>query len=84
MFPNLWIQMRKNKPLDKSRKSGQTSGMKMAFYSFYFEYIICVRYEYINYKISEKANSLKNRFDHMVKQEPATISTCSLLDLKKQ
>ncbi|MFS8033422.1 hypothetical protein Hanom_Chr17g01569361 [Helianthus anomalus] len=25
--------MRKNKPLDESRKSGQTSGMKMTFYS---------------------------------------------------
>ncbi|MFS7922115.1 hypothetical protein Hanom_Chr03g00244951 [Helianthus anomalus] len=29
----IWIQMRKNKPLDESRKSGQTSGTKMAFYS---------------------------------------------------
>ncbi|MFS8022589.1 hypothetical protein Hanom_Chr16g01441311 [Helianthus anomalus] len=28
-----WIHMRKNKPLDESRKSGQTSGTKMAFYS---------------------------------------------------
>ncbi|MFS8020874.1 hypothetical protein Hanom_Chr16g01420921 [Helianthus anomalus] len=28
-----WIQMRKNKPLDKSRKTGQTSRTKMAFYS---------------------------------------------------
>ncbi|MFS7916353.1 hypothetical protein Hanom_Chr02g00176121 [Helianthus anomalus] len=27
-----WIQMRKNKPLDESRKSSQTSGTKMAFY----------------------------------------------------
>ncbi|MFS8011356.1 hypothetical protein Hanom_Chr14g01308121 [Helianthus anomalus] len=25
--------MRKSKPLDESRKSGQTSGTKMAFYS---------------------------------------------------
>ncbi|MFS8020638.1 hypothetical protein Hanom_Chr16g01417981 [Helianthus anomalus] len=25
--------MRKNKPLDESRKTGQTSGTKMAFYS---------------------------------------------------
>ncbi|MFS8014023.1 hypothetical protein Hanom_Chr15g01339801 [Helianthus anomalus] len=29
-----WVQMRKNKPLTKSRKSSQTSGTKkMAFYS---------------------------------------------------
>ncbi|MFS7917267.1 hypothetical protein Hanom_Chr03g00187031 [Helianthus anomalus] len=38
-FQNFWIQMRKNKPLDKSRKSSQTSGRKMAFYSI-FNYII--------------------------------------------
>ncbi|MFS7917702.1 hypothetical protein Hanom_Chr03g00192271 [Helianthus anomalus] len=31
-FQTFWIQMRKNKPLDKSRKTGQTSGTKMAFY----------------------------------------------------
>ncbi|MFS7986937.1 hypothetical protein Hanom_Chr11g01016121 [Helianthus anomalus] len=31
---NLWIQMRKNKPLDESLKSGQISGMKMAFYFY--------------------------------------------------
>ncbi|MFS7931730.1 hypothetical protein Hanom_Chr04g00359401 [Helianthus anomalus] len=29
-----WIQMWKNKPLYESRKTGQTSGMKMAFYVF--------------------------------------------------
>ncbi|KAJ0432086.1 hypothetical protein HanIR_Chr17g0855441 [Helianthus annuus] len=28
---NFWIQMRKNKPLDESRKTG--SGIKMTFYS---------------------------------------------------
>ncbi|MFS7996410.1 hypothetical protein Hanom_Chr12g01129681 [Helianthus anomalus] len=27
-----WIQMRKNKPLDESGKTGQTSGPKKAFY----------------------------------------------------
>ncbi|MFS7889776.1 hypothetical protein Hanom_Chr00s000005g01611021 [Helianthus anomalus] len=32
-FQTFWIQMRKNKLLDESRKTGQTSGMKMAFYS---------------------------------------------------
>ncbi|MFS7909921.1 hypothetical protein Hanom_Chr02g00100281 [Helianthus anomalus] len=32
-FQNFWIQMRKNRPLDESHKSGQTSGTKMAFYS---------------------------------------------------
>ncbi|MFS7906073.1 hypothetical protein Hanom_Chr01g00055071 [Helianthus anomalus] len=32
-FQTFWIQMRKNKPLDESRKTGQTSGTKMTFYS---------------------------------------------------
>ncbi|MFS8016566.1 hypothetical protein Hanom_Chr15g01370101 [Helianthus anomalus] len=32
-FQTFWIQMRKNKPLNKSRKSSQSSGTKMAFYS---------------------------------------------------
>ncbi|MFS8026777.1 hypothetical protein Hanom_Chr16g01490691 [Helianthus anomalus] len=32
-FQTFWIQMRKNKPLDGSRKTDQTSGTKMAFYS---------------------------------------------------
>ncbi|MFS7983329.1 hypothetical protein Hanom_Chr11g00973251 [Helianthus anomalus] len=32
-FHTFWIQMRKNKHLDESRKTGQTSGTKMAFYS---------------------------------------------------
>ncbi|MFS7907436.1 hypothetical protein Hanom_Chr01g00071321 [Helianthus anomalus] len=32
---NTLTQMQKNKPLDESRKSGQTSGTKMAFYSWY-------------------------------------------------
>ncbi|KAF5780026.1 hypothetical protein HanXRQr2_Chr11g0467401 [Helianthus annuus] len=32
-FQTFWIQMRKNKPLDEIRKTGQTSGTKMAFYS---------------------------------------------------
>ncbi|MFS7921888.1 hypothetical protein Hanom_Chr03g00242221 [Helianthus anomalus] len=30
----IWIQMRNNKPLGESRKTGQTSGTKIAFYSF--------------------------------------------------
>ncbi|MFS8021632.1 hypothetical protein Hanom_Chr16g01429701 [Helianthus anomalus] len=34
-FQTFWIHMRKNKPLDESRKTGQTSGTKMAFYSLY-------------------------------------------------
>ncbi|MFS7904906.1 hypothetical protein Hanom_Chr01g00041521 [Helianthus anomalus] len=33
-FQTFWIQMQKNKPLDESRKTGQTSGTKTAFYSF--------------------------------------------------
>ncbi|MFS7894577.1 hypothetical protein Hanom_Chr14g01330671 [Helianthus anomalus] len=36
-FQTFWIKMRENKPLDESRKSGQTSGMKMAFYSSFIE-----------------------------------------------
>ncbi|MFS7894575.1 hypothetical protein Hanom_Chr14g01330641 [Helianthus anomalus] len=32
-FQTFWIQMRKNKPLDKSRKNSQTSGTKITFYS---------------------------------------------------
>ncbi|MFS7934893.1 hypothetical protein Hanom_Chr05g00396971 [Helianthus anomalus] len=32
-FQTFWIQMRKNKPLDESRKADQTSGTKMKFYS---------------------------------------------------
>ncbi|MFS7991717.1 hypothetical protein Hanom_Chr12g01073901 [Helianthus anomalus] len=32
-FQTFWIQMRKNKHLDESRKTGQTLGTKMAFYS---------------------------------------------------
>ncbi|MFS7913421.1 hypothetical protein Hanom_Chr02g00141591 [Helianthus anomalus] len=34
-FQTFLIQMRKNKPLDESRKSRQTSGAKVAFYSFH-------------------------------------------------
>ncbi|MFS7908844.1 hypothetical protein Hanom_Chr01g00087851 [Helianthus anomalus] len=33
-FQTFWIQMRKNKPLDENRKTGQTLGTKMALYSF--------------------------------------------------
>ncbi|MFS7890291.1 hypothetical protein Hanom_Chr15g01350971 [Helianthus anomalus] len=32
-FQTFWIKIRKNKPLDESRKTGQTSGTKMTFYS---------------------------------------------------
>ncbi|MFS7921042.1 hypothetical protein Hanom_Chr03g00231961 [Helianthus anomalus] len=32
-FQTFWIQMWKNKPLDESRKTIQTSGTKMVFYS---------------------------------------------------
>ncbi|MFS7921847.1 hypothetical protein Hanom_Chr03g00241751 [Helianthus anomalus] len=37
-FQTFWIQMRKNKPLDESCKTGQTSGTKMAFYSKFLTY----------------------------------------------
>ncbi|MFS7907379.1 hypothetical protein Hanom_Chr01g00070681 [Helianthus anomalus] len=30
-FQTFWIQMRKNKPLNESRKTGQTSGTKWHF-----------------------------------------------------
>ncbi|MFS7983847.1 hypothetical protein Hanom_Chr11g00979451 [Helianthus anomalus] len=33
-FQTFWIQMRKNKPLDDCRKTGQISGTKMTSYSF--------------------------------------------------
>ncbi|MFS8034955.1 hypothetical protein Hanom_Chr17g01587301 [Helianthus anomalus] len=39
-FQTFWIQMRKNKPLDVSRKTGQTSGTKVAFYSRHKSIII--------------------------------------------
>ncbi|MFS8010180.1 hypothetical protein Hanom_Chr14g01294071 [Helianthus anomalus] len=32
-FQTFWFQMRKNKPLDESRKTGQNLRMKLAFYS---------------------------------------------------
>ncbi|MFS7901874.1 hypothetical protein Hanom_Chr01g00004691 [Helianthus anomalus] len=32
-FQTFWIQLGKNKPLDESRKTGQTTGTEMAFYS---------------------------------------------------
>ncbi|MFS7915858.1 hypothetical protein Hanom_Chr02g00170261 [Helianthus anomalus] len=32
-FQTFWGHMQINKPLDESRKTGQTSGTKMAFYS---------------------------------------------------
>ncbi|MFS7943248.1 hypothetical protein Hanom_Chr06g00498011 [Helianthus anomalus] len=35
-FQTFWIQIRKNKPSNKIRKTGQTSGTKMAFYSIIF------------------------------------------------
>ncbi|MFS8029494.1 hypothetical protein Hanom_Chr16g01522971 [Helianthus anomalus] len=38
-FQTFWIQMRKNKPLDESRKTGQTLKTKMAFYSMLYKHI---------------------------------------------
>ncbi|MFS7944451.1 hypothetical protein Hanom_Chr06g00512341 [Helianthus anomalus] len=35
-FQTFWIQMRKNKPLDESHKSCQTSGTKMAIWYHHF------------------------------------------------
>ncbi|MFS7907898.1 hypothetical protein Hanom_Chr01g00076931 [Helianthus anomalus] len=34
-FQTFWIQMPKSKPLNESRKTGQMSGTKTAFYSIY-------------------------------------------------
>ncbi|MFS7907390.1 hypothetical protein Hanom_Chr01g00070811 [Helianthus anomalus] len=34
IFQTFWIQMRKNKSLDESLKTGQTLGTKMPFYSY--------------------------------------------------
>ncbi|MFS7973104.1 hypothetical protein Hanom_Chr09g00852651 [Helianthus anomalus] len=34
-FQTICIQMQKNKPLNESHKTGQTSGTKMTFYSFF-------------------------------------------------
>ncbi|MFS7963685.1 hypothetical protein Hanom_Chr08g00741251 [Helianthus anomalus] len=50
-----WIQMRKSKPLDKSHKTGRTSGTKMAFYSLYkLKIIKRVKFEnHINSKESK-------------------------------
>ncbi|MFS7933733.1 hypothetical protein Hanom_Chr04g00383281 [Helianthus anomalus] len=42
-FQIFWIQMRKNKPLDETRKSGQTSWTKLAFYSLVNLLTICSR-----------------------------------------
>ncbi|MFS7894767.1 hypothetical protein Hanom_Chr00s002063g01690941 [Helianthus anomalus] len=43
-----WIQMRKNKPLDESRKRSQTSGTKMAFYSLnYFHVMVFNMRDYV-------------------------------------
>ncbi|MFS7906252.1 hypothetical protein Hanom_Chr01g00057111 [Helianthus anomalus] len=39
-YETFWIQMRKNKHLDESRKTSKTSGTKLAFYSLLF-YIFC-------------------------------------------
>ncbi|MFS7920996.1 hypothetical protein Hanom_Chr03g00231411 [Helianthus anomalus] len=32
-FQTFWIQMRKNKPLNESRKTSQTSGTKMTYFT---------------------------------------------------
>ncbi|KAJ0858961.1 hypothetical protein HanRHA438_Chr13g0607051 [Helianthus annuus] len=41
-FQYFWTQMRKNKPLDESRKTGQTSRTKMEFYSMQNEMLYLV------------------------------------------
>ncbi|MFS7914761.1 hypothetical protein Hanom_Chr02g00157341 [Helianthus anomalus] len=46
-FQTFWIQTRKNKPLDEIRKTDQSSGTKMAFYSHILE-IICIDKKRLN------------------------------------
>ncbi|MFS7914789.1 hypothetical protein Hanom_Chr02g00157641 [Helianthus anomalus] len=41
-FQTFWIPQQKNKPFDESRKTGQTSGMKMPFYSLFYLIVVCV------------------------------------------
>ncbi|MFS7916104.1 hypothetical protein Hanom_Chr02g00173201 [Helianthus anomalus] len=45
-FQTFWIQMRKNKPLDENRKTGQTSRTKMAFYSILKKHVPVVFYHH--------------------------------------
>ncbi|MFS7940279.1 hypothetical protein Hanom_Chr05g00462591 [Helianthus anomalus] len=41
-FQTFWIQMRKNKPLDESRKTSQPQGRKWHFtYFFFFPEMTC-------------------------------------------
>ncbi|MFS7983499.1 hypothetical protein Hanom_Chr11g00975211 [Helianthus anomalus] len=49
-FQTFWIQMRKNKPLDESRKTGQTSGTKMAFLLINNKHYIYTRLEILTTK----------------------------------
>ncbi|MFS7915837.1 hypothetical protein Hanom_Chr02g00170021 [Helianthus anomalus] len=44
-FSTFWIQMRKNRPLDENRKTGQTSGTKMTFYSYSYKRNCVVKYD---------------------------------------
>ncbi|MFS7963793.1 hypothetical protein Hanom_Chr08g00742511 [Helianthus anomalus] len=55
-FQTFWIQMRKNKPLDESRKSSQTSGTKMAFNSIRYIRNTCISRR-INENVYENAIS---------------------------
>ncbi|MFS7896631.1 hypothetical protein Hanom_Chr00s005180g01728211 [Helianthus anomalus] len=41
-FQTFWIQMRKNKPLAKSHKAGQTLGTKMPFFKYLLK--LCVKF----------------------------------------
>ncbi|MFS7937941.1 hypothetical protein Hanom_Chr05g00433671 [Helianthus anomalus] len=53
-FQTFWIQMRKNKPLDESRKTGQTLGTKWHFTLPFFLLFInhqCVNYDFITKSI---------------------------------
>ncbi|KAJ0435617.1 hypothetical protein HanIR_Chr17g0895251 [Helianthus annuus] len=50
-FKTFWIQIRKNKPLDESHKTAQTSGTKMAFYSFLRDNFIYILLNFIISKL---------------------------------
>ncbi|MFS7988184.1 hypothetical protein Hanom_Chr11g01031681 [Helianthus anomalus] len=65
-FQTFWIQMRKNKPLDESRKTGQTSGTKMAFYSKkYCKKTYCWKLSTLDLGETLKENLLHFYFYHL-------------------
>ncbi|MFS8010705.1 hypothetical protein Hanom_Chr14g01300151 [Helianthus anomalus] len=70
-FQTFWIQMQKNKPLDENRKTSQTSGTKMAFYSIKQHKCLnfTLEHDYMYLAKCHKAWLISNRWhliaDHM-------------------